>query len=90
MFSGVTMFPMMPRFIISVRELYDDDLHRCWQGVDTGFGTLSQPIASHNAPVSAIIFADVARGQDQPVEALDANESDVIQLQPLGDIAHHV
>ena len=71
---------MMPRFIISVRELYDCDLRRRWQGMDTGFGALSQPIAI----VSAIGFADVAPEQDQAVEG-GTNESEAIQLEAFGD-----
>ena len=74
----------MPRFIISVRELYDLELRRGWQGDDTGFGVLSQPISSQNAPVSAIAFADVAPGQDQAMDG-DTNESETIRLEPWGD-----
>jgi hypothetical protein len=59
-----TLCPMMPRFIIGVRELYDRDLRGRWQGVDTGFGMSSQPVSGQNAPVSAIAFTvDVALGQ---------------------------
>ena len=88
----VTMIcPMIPRFIIGVRELYDRDLQRRWQGIDSGFGVLSQPIASQIGPISAIAFADVAPGQDQVVELEgDANESEAIRLEPLGDNGHHV
>ena len=84
MFSYATIGPLMPRFIISVRELYDRDLHRRRQGVDTGFGVLSQAIASENAVVSAIAFADVTPGQDQAAEG-NANELEVIRPEPLGD-----
>jgi hypothetical protein len=55
----------MPRFIISVRELYDRDLCGRWQGIDTGFGVLSQPVSGGNAAMSAIQFADVAPGQEE-------------------------
>ena len=55
---------MMPRFIISVRELYDRDLRGRRQGIDTGFGVSSQPISSGNATVSVIRFAGVAPGQE--------------------------
>ena len=81
LFSTITLCPMMPRFIIRVRELYDRDLHHGLQGVDTGFGVLSQPSASQNAPVSAIAFAGIALGQDEVVEG-DSNESEVIGLDP--------
>lgn len=89
MFYITTFCSIMPRFIISVRELYDRDRHG-WQGagVDTGFG-VQQPIASQNAALSAIAFADVAPGQGQAAEG-DANESEGIQLEPLGDNTRQV
>ena len=82
---------IMPRFIISVRELYDHDLRARWQGIDTGFGVLSQPIASDNAVVSEIAFADVTRGQgrDQAVEG-DEDDEEAIQLEVLGNGIHQV
>ena len=82
--SYLTMYPIMPRFIISVRELHDRDLRGRWQGIDTGFGVLSQPHISQNADMSAIEFADVTLGQDEVVE-VDANESGAIRLETLGD-----
>jgi len=70
---------IMPRFIISVRELYDRDLRAQWQGVDTGFGVSSQPmVGQHWAVVSAIAFADVTPGQDQVVEG-DADDSEGVR-----------
>ena len=75
---------MMPRFIISVRELYDRDLRARWQGDDTGFGVLSQPNASENAVVSAISFARVALGQGQVAEG-DEDDSEATRLGVLGD-----
>ena len=76
----------MPRFIISVRELYDhaSGLH----GVDTGFGALSQPIASQNIPMLVIAFAGVAPGQDQVTEG-GGNESEPTRPEQLGDSTHH-
>ena len=71
-----------------MRELYDRDVRRGLQGVDTGFGVLSQAIASQDGAVSAIPFAEVVLGQDQVVEG-DANESAAIQLEPSGDYTHH-
>lgn len=56
---------MMPRFIISIRELYDHDHRGRLQGIDTGFGVSSQPVDSENTAVSTIAFADVAGGQEQ-------------------------
>ncbi|KAG6377729.1 hypothetical protein JVT61DRAFT_14501 [Boletus reticuloceps] len=64
----------MPRFIISVRELYDSKLRV--HGIDTGFGALSHPISSGNAVVSSIAFADVT--PDQVVEG-EAVESEAIR-----------
>jgi len=70
---------IMPRFIISVRELYDRDLRAQWQGVDTGFGLSSQPMVGQHWAVSAIAFADVTPGQDQVVEG-DADDSEGVRL----------
>ena len=74
---------MMPRFIVSMRELHDRDLRARWQGIDTGFGVLSQPIASDNAVVSAIAFVDVApwQSRDQVVE----DDEEAIRLEARGD-----
>jgi len=77
--SYVTLCPIMPRFIISVRELYDHDR---WQGVDTGFGVLSQRISTGNEAVSAIQFADLARGDRGGV---DDSEAIRLETRMLGD-----
>lgn len=69
----------MPRFILSVRELYDRDLRGHFQGVDTGFG-VSQSIGSQDGAISAIAFADVGVGHDRVLED-DAGELEVIQPQ---------
>lgn len=78
--------PIMPRFIISMRELYDRDLRARWQGIDSGFGVLSQPIAGENAAVSAIALADVATGQEQGHEG----DVEAIRLEEVGGGAHQV
>ena len=70
-----------------MRELYDRDLRRGWQGVDTGFGVLSQRFWGQNAPVTAITFSDIALEQDQVAE-WDADESEGVQLESLGDDTH--
>ena len=78
----------MPRFIISVRELYDRDHLDRWQAVDTGFGISSQPISSGNMAVSAIRFADLdlSLGQEQGQAAEgEVDDSEAIPLEMLGD-----
>jgi len=80
----VALCAMMPRFIIGVRELYDRDLRARWQGDDTGFGVLSQPIAIENAVVSAISFANVAPGQGQVAEG-DEDDGEAARLGMLGE-----
>ena len=88
--SYIILFPMMPRFIISIRELRDRDLRDHWQGIDTGLGVLSHPVVSENAVVSAITFADVTswqgqgRGQGRVVVG-DADDSETIWVGVLGD-----
>lgn len=77
---------MMSRFIIGVRELHDHDLRARCQGIDTGFGVLSQSTAGGSVVVSAIAFAAVApgQGQGQTVEG-EEQDSEVIRLEVLGD-----
>ncbi|KAF8556921.1 hypothetical protein OG21DRAFT_507966 [Imleria badia] len=84
--SYITLFPVMPRFIISIRELYDHDLHGCRQGVDTGFGMLSKPVADENTAMSAIAFVDVTPLADQDQgHVMEGDDSEVIRLEELGD-----
>ena len=84
--SSITIVPMSPRFIINIRELYDRDLRGRWNGIDSGFGVLSQAVASEDAVVSAIAFADVNPGQEE-AQAVEGGEGDSegIRLEPLGD-----
>ncbi|KAI9457555.1 hypothetical protein HD554DRAFT_1770382 [Boletus coccyginus] len=42
---------VMPRFVISIRELYLQDQ---WQGIDTGFGVYIGPMSSENVGVSTL------------------------------------
>ena len=86
LFYLIAICSIMPRLIINVRELYDRDLRAHWQGIDTGFGVLSQPTFSENAATSTIAFADVTTGQGQLVEGT----LEAIQLAELGDGTHQV
>ena len=82
---------MSPRFIISIRELYDHDLHDRWNGIDSGFGVLSQAVAGGDAVVSAIAFADVNQGQEEG-QAVEGGEGDSEGIRPelSGDGAQQV
>ena len=75
----ISLCPMTPRFIISVRELYDRDLRGHRQGIDTGFGVLSQPISNGNAAMSAIEFA-AGKEQGQLAEG-EVDDSEAIRLE---------
>lgn len=81
----------MPRFIITMREMYDREGRGCRQGVDTAFGASSQPVADTDTFVSAIAFAGGNPGQEggQTVED-DARDSETIQLEVLKDGARQV
>ena len=84
-----TLCPIMPRFIISVRELYDRDLRGCWQGMDTGFGMSSQPVSSGNEALSAIEFV-AGREQGQVAEG-EVDDSEAIRLRvEMRDGTHQV
>jgi len=80
-FSYIAICPIMPRFIISVRELYEHDIRGRWQGIDTGFGVLSQP-SRENAAMSVVAFSDVALlGQSRIVAMegdVDESESELL------------
>jgi len=84
-FCYMILFPMMPRFIISIRELYDRDLRGRGQGVDTGFGVFSQPIPSETATISVSVFANVAPGQGRGQVVDDGESSEEIRLDVLVD-----
>ncbi|KAN0093036.1 hypothetical protein V8E55_003820 [Tylopilus felleus] len=91
MVSFMVVIPMMPRFIISMRELYDRDCCSRWKGIDSRFGVLSQPAASTNVVMSAIAFADVnfQQGESQVVGD-GAEDSEVIPSEMLRDGANQV
>ena len=75
--SVITLYPIMPRFIISIRMLYERDSRGRCQGIDTGFGVSSR-MMDEGPVVSAIAFADVGRGRD-----VEGDEE--MQLEELGD-----
>ena len=79
---------MMPRFIISVRELYDHTKPGRQQGIDTGFGVPSH-LDGHNPAISAIEFADATPDEDQAMEG-DGNDSEAIRLEVVGGGAGQV
>ena len=88
-FTYLLWCSMMPRFIISVRELYDRDPRRRWQGIDSGFGVSSQLTASETEAVSAIAFAEVNLEEGQ-MAAGEVGESEAIRLEVVGNGAHQV
>ena len=91
MLSALALYPLMPRFIISVRELYDRDSRGRWQGIDTGFGVLSQSVASEDGAASTIAFAEVAPAQDQIMQADQEDiDTEAIQLEVVSDGGHQV
>ncbi|KAN0080106.1 hypothetical protein V8E55_009672 [Tylopilus felleus] len=87
----MVIISMMPRFIISMRELYDRDCCSRWKGIDSGFGVLSQPTVSPNVVTSAIAFPDVTFRQGESlVGEGGADDPEVIQPETLGDGAHQL
>ena len=81
----------MPRFIISVRELYDRDLRRRWQGIDSGFSVMSQGVSTEMELASGIAFVDVAQEESRTmVGDGDGDNSGAIQLEEVGTSAHKV
>lgn len=84
------MCVIMLRFIVGIRELYDRDLRKRWQGIDTGFGVFSQLVASSNATVSVITFADASPDQGHWTAECSTDDSETIQLEMVGDGARQV
>ena len=68
--------PFIPHFI-SVRELYDRELRARSQGIDTGFGVLSNPTSSGNTAMSAIVFGGATPLRDLGTEGV-VEDSDLI------------
>lgn len=79
-FTYIIFYPLIPRFIISIRELYDGDIRGRLEGVDTGFGVLSQSDAVPNRTVSAMVFMDVNPACHPPAED-DMDDLDTISVQ---------
>lgn len=77
-FVSIPLFTILPRFIVGVREMHERDPTRGWEGIDSAFGALSQPIVSENTAVSAITFPDFASGQTQ---ILEEDDVEAIQLE---------
>jgi len=85
--TSILLCCMMPRFIISVRVLYDREPDR-QQGIDTGFGVSSQLDGQH-AALSGIQFANIVPGEDQGMEG-DENDAEAIRLEVVGGGAGRV
>ena len=87
LFCYMILCPIMPRFIIGMRELYDFDVRGRRQRIDTGFGVSSRSVFTENAAMSAIEFADrvaPGRGQGQVAEG-EVGGSVAIRREMLGD-----
>ncbi|KAF8434802.1 hypothetical protein L210DRAFT_3762950 [Boletus edulis BED1] len=79
-FVYVFFFALVPRFIISIRELYDRDAHG-HSHIDTGFGMRSQLNVGTNTTMSAMAFTDVNREREDPEVEGDADNSGNIELE---------
>ncbi|KAI9572354.1 hypothetical protein HD554DRAFT_2168565 [Boletus coccyginus] len=81
--SYALLCAIMPRFVIGIRESHARDLRNRWQGIDTGFGVISQPNSSQNAATPAIALGDGVVGP----EVARAEESEAIQLEVVRSVA---
>ncbi|KAF8119663.1 hypothetical protein EV363DRAFT_1196355 [Boletus edulis] len=64
---SVVFYTVIPRFVISIRELYDRDIRGRFH-VDTGFGAVSRLNSDLDTTVSVVVFADVNRGDTDDLE----------------------
>lgn len=81
--------PLVPRFIINLRKLYDRDLEGGWRGTDIAFGMSSQSRSRRDGTGSAIAFAGLNSGESLVVER-DADGSEAIQLKVVGECVRQV
>ncbi|KAG6379719.1 hypothetical protein JVT61DRAFT_10250 [Boletus reticuloceps] len=79
-FVYVFFFTLVPRFIISIRELYDRDAYGR-SHIDTGFGIRSRLNVGTNTTMSAMAFTDVNRERQDPELEGDADNSGNIELE---------
>jgi hypothetical protein len=87
-----TISSMMPRFIISMRELYDRDPRGRWKGIDSGFKIFPQPISGESAGTSMSVIPFVDIGPEGPSLIMEGatNEFEMIRLEVLGVNARQV
>ncbi|KAF8434806.1 hypothetical protein L210DRAFT_3552406 [Boletus edulis BED1] len=71
-FVYIIFFALVPRFIISIRELYDHDTHGR-SHIDTGFGMRSRLNVGANTTMSAMVFTDANRERQDPEVALEGD-----------------
>ena len=57
LFGFINLTPLILKFIVGVREVYDRDARGCLQ-VDTGFDASDQPVDAEDTFVSTITSAD--------------------------------
>ena len=90
LFAVVTIIPLIPRFIIRVREIFDRDARGRFR-VDTGFGTLGPSVDDESTFVSTILFVDGNSGQGESrVLEEDMGDSEGIRLEVMGEGARRV
>ena len=83
-FGYMIICPIMPRVILSIRELYDKDLHGRWQGIDTGFGVVSQPLSSWNVAVTTTAPVDIGTEQGLVVETHQVGTNTFVEGSSVG------
>jgi len=85
-FSYAVSCTIVPRFIISIRALYDRDQRNRYQGLDTGFGMCSQTVGHQN---TATAFSGISFGPT--MEDMETNgymeRSNAIPLKAVGGYA---
>ena len=87
LFSSIAICTIMPRFIISIRELYDREVRRDWQGIDSGFGLLSRSTGGRMS--TGITYTEVVQGQGWTAEG-DEDVTRATPLQVLNDKTRQV
>lgn len=92
MLTLMAFCPIVPRFILEVRELYDHDTHGRWQGIDTGFGVSQLAIDLEATVAFAVVASADSSGQGVAMEEEDVatGGEGTIPLEVVGMRVHPV
>ncbi|KAF8419129.1 hypothetical protein L210DRAFT_3766728 [Boletus edulis BED1] len=82
-FLYIAFYTLIPRFIISIRELYDHDIRGRFH-IDTGFGVQSRSNVGPDTTMSGMVFVDGNQGPEHDLELGRVHGSVLNEDSPIG------